>query len=381
LEVLVTISRSLLICLGCGAAFGASASFISLKAAAAQVSWDRVLQQPAEWYGSPEARRVADAVLTYQRASGGWPKDIDMTRPSEGAGRADADRIPDATIDNGATVTQMRFLALVAKAAGDVRYRDAIVRGVDYLLQAQYPNGGWPQFFPLRADYSRYVTFNDNATVNVLSVLSSVAGRTAPFDGIDPPRRARAREAVDKGVDVILKTQIRVGGPPSPRSGFGLAGHLTAWCAQYDEVTLEPRGARTYEHVSLSGQESVGIVRFLMAQDRGSSRDAAIRTAVDAAVDWFRSVQISGQRLERRPDPALPSGYDVIVVADPGASPLWARFYEIGTNRPIFSGRDGVIRYSLAEIEHERRAGYAWLGTWPQAVLEKEYPAWIASRK
>jgi PelA/Pel-15E family pectate lyase len=350
-------------------------AFVAGSAGAAQVSWPRVLEQPSDWYGSSEARRIADAVLTYQRASGGWPKDIDMTRPATDADAelklrsTAAERVPDATIDNGATTTQMRFLALVSRASGDSRYRDAVIRALDYLLKAQYPSGGWPQFYPLRADYSRYVTFNDNAMINVMTVLSSVARAGAPFDGIDPDRRARARAAVDKGIDVILKTQIRV------------AGRLTAWCAQYDDVTFEPRGARTYEHVSLSGQESVGIVRFLMEQERGSGRDAQIRAAVDSAVDWFRAVTIRGQRVERRPNAALPSGYDVVVVADEGAPPLWARFYEIGTNRPIFSGRDGVIRSSLAEIEHERRTGYAWFGTWPQALLEKEHPAWVASRK
>jgi len=60
------------------------------------------------------------------------------------------------------------------------------------------------------------------------------------------------------------------------------------------------------------------------------------------------------------------------------ADSRWARFYEIGTNRPIFSGRDGVIRYNLDEIEQERRDGYAWLGAWPRALVEEEYPAWKA---
>ena len=104
------------------------------------------------------------------------------------------------------------------------------------------------------------------------------------------------------------------------------------------------------------------------------ARRDAIVAAVDAAVDWMRRVQLTGQRLERRPDPALPGGFDVVVVNDPGAPPLWARFYDIETNRPIFSGRDGVIRGSLAEIEHERRTGYAWLGTWPQALVERDIP-------
>jgi lysophospholipase L1-like esterase len=55
---------------------------------------------------------------------------------------------------------------------------------------------------------------------------------------------------------------------------------------------------------------------------------------------------------------------------------MWARFYEIGTNRPIFADRDGVAKHDLAAIGYERRNGYAWLGYWPRPLLDKEYPAW-----
>jgi PelA/Pel-15E family pectate lyase len=67
---------------------------------------------------------------------------------------------------------------------------------------------------------------------------------------------------------------------------------------------------------------------------------------------------------------------DVVLVPDASAAPLWARFYEIGTNKPIFSGRDGVIRYDLSEIELERRSGYSWIGPYASALLQTEYPAW-----
>jgi PelA/Pel-15E family pectate lyase len=346
------------------------------------VRWADLLRQPAAWYGSAEARASADSVLAHQRTSGGWPKNTDMTKPPDPAVLADAARVPDSTIDNGATYTEIRFLATVHRATQDPRYLAAVVRGIDYLLAAQYPDGGWPQFYPLRKDYSRYVTFNDNAMVNVMTLLWDVGQQRAPFEEIDDERRTQSRVAVDKGVRLILLTQLKVN------------GRLTAWCAQYDPVSHVPRGARTYEHPSVSGSESVAIVRFLMAylEDNLRQRDAlrlkspratavrrdAIVGAVDAAVEWMRRVQLTDQRLERRPDPSLPGGVDVVVVNDPAAPPLWARFYDIGTNRPIFSGRDGIIRTSLAEIEHERRTGYAWLGTWPQALLEKEYPAWKA---
>ena len=91
-------------------------------------------------------------------------------------------------------------------------------------------------------------------------------------------------------------------------------------------------------------------------------------------------MKLQGWRLENRAVASLPGGMDKVMVRDATAPPLWARFYEIGTNRPIYSGRDGVIRASLAEIEHERRVGYAWVGNWPRALIEKEYPAWRARK-
>ena len=224
---------------------------------------------------------------------------------------------------------------------------------------------GWPQFYPLRADYSRYITFNDHAMIGVMTLLDDMANGRAGLGFVDAERRKNAAAAVGRGTDITLRTQVRVG------------GRLTAWCAQHDEVTLEPRQARTYEHPSLSGFETVGIVRFLMAR---SETDMRIPPAIEAAVAWLDAVKLEGWRLDRRVDPALPGGFDRVMVRDPAALPLWARFYDIATNQPIFSGRDGVIRASLDQIEHERRVGYAWVGDWPRALLTTEYPAWLAGR-
>lgn len=175
-------------------------------------------------------------------------------------------------------------------------------------------------------------------------------------------RAATARQkAVEQGIDCILRTQIRVN------------GQLTVWCAQHDEVTLAPAPARTYEKISLSGSESVGLVRFLMGSERPTP---AVSEAIRAAVAWFEQARLSGIKQIEQPAPAQPRGYDKVVVNDPAAPPLWARFYEIGNNRPLFCGRDGVVKYSLAEIEYERRTGYGWYTNAPAELLAKDFPAW-----
>ena len=43
----------------------------------------------------------------------------------------------------------------------------------------------------------------------------------------------------------------------------------------------------------------------------------------------------------------------------------------------MFAGRDGVKRYTLAEIERERRTGTPWYGGWPKTLMAKEYPEWL----
>jgi pectinesterase len=325
----------------------------------AAVAWRQVLQQPAAWYGTAEARDIAEKVLLYQSPEGGWAKNRDMTLPPEA--NRDSKEAPEPTIDNGATITQLRLLARVHHAQPDPRWQSALERGIDYLLAAQYDNGGWPQFYPLIKGYYTHITFNDDAMVNVLELLQEVAQRRAPFTTLDDARRERAGRAVEKGIACILRCQIVVNGVK------------TAWCAQHDEHTFAPAPARRYEHASLSGRESLGIARFLMSLENPSPEVVA---AVHAAAAWFEAAKMTGVREDHPPNPAARHGHDRVLVKDPSAPPLWARFYEIGTNRPIYSGRDAIIRYDLAEVEFERRGGYMWHTPEPRRFLEKEYPAW-----
>lgn len=318
-------------------------------AAVAQVPWKNALDQPGAWYGSAEATRIADNLLLYQQDTGAWDKNIDMSVPPGPKGAAGH-----STIDNGASYTQMEFLARVHRATGQARFAESFRRGLEYLLRAQYPNGGWPQFFPLRGGYYDHITYNDDAMIGVLQLLRAIVQRKPEYAFLTDDHRARAKRAVEKGIDVILKTQVAQN------------GKLTVWCAQHDEKTLEPAKARSYELPSLSGGESVGIVRYLMGIERPSPE---IVRAIQAAVAWFESVKIKGIRVVRQ-------GGDRVVVADPAAPPLWARFYELGTNRPFFCGRDGVVKYRLSEIEAERRNNYSWYVDRPAKLLREDYPRW-----
>ena len=331
----------------------------------AAVEWADITRQPAAWYARAEATAIAGSVAQYQTPAGGWPKNTDMTRLPTKAFLEDTKfdhRAP--TIDNGATTTQLHFLARVITAAPDENLQAVFFRGFDYLLAAQYANGGWPQYFPLIKGYYTHITYNDDAMVNVLTVLREAARGREPYAFVDAARRAQAAAAVEKGIACILHSQVKQ------------QGRRLAWCAQHDEFNFLPAWARNFEPPSLSGGESAGIARFLMGVEHPSPEVIA---AIEGAVAWFQAVAIRGVSVDNHPGPD--GQKDRHVVGNPAGPVLWARFYELGTNRPIFLGRDKVVRYDFNEIERERRTGYKYLGDWPADLLAQDYPRWRAANK
>jgi pectate lyase len=235
----------------------------------------------------------------------------------------------------------------------DEQYLRSAIEGIDFILKAQHPSGGWPHSYPhFRNRYDRYATFNDDEMTDLMRLLREVT-RDSEYEAIGEQRRAAARQAFDRGVDFILKSQIVVD------------GIRTVWAQQHDEVSYEPRSARVSEPVALSAGESAAVLTLLMSIDRPSP---AVARAIESGVAWYDAVKIAGIRIERTAD-------DRTVRSDPNAPPIWARFYEIGTNRPIFAGRDGVIRYQVVEIEKERRGGYNWYDYWGKQVLE-QFAVW-----
>ena len=327
--------------------------------------WSEVAtRMPAEWYASEAAMEVARQVVFCQQTAGGWVKNEPYHRPLtavQSAAVAARRDEPGATIDNGATVLEMRFLARVYKNQGGEALREAFVRGLDYLLEAQYDNGGWPQFYPPRSPghYSEHITYNDNAMVNVLELLRALPGEDDFLSlKLDEKRLDRAQQAFDAGIACILATQIVVEGVP------------TVWCAQHHKDTLEPVKARAYELPSFSGAESAGIALLLMEMETPSK---TVIRAVEGAVAWFEANKQNDIALEwfedEHGDP------DRRVVHKKGATPLWGRFCDLKTMQPFFCDRDGIKKWSLEEIGRERRAGYAWYTDKPAAVL-KRYPEW-----
>lgn len=331
------------------------------------VSCHTVFSQVKE--ASAKTDAVAENMLLYQRKIGGWPKAVGEVKvdynkvlsPAEKASTEEDDASKnDATIDNNATSKEILYLLKAYKSTQNKAYLQSAQKGIDYIFLAQNAKGGWPQYFPDSSLYRAAITYNDNAMINVMEVLQDVVTGAKDFDVVDPSYKTKAQTAINKGIECILRTQIVVD------------GKLTAWAQQYDKNTLKPVMARKFELVGLASSESAAIVEFLMHQKNPSPQ---IKKAVEAAVIWFDQVKIKGYNFVHIDDPKQPKGKDAVVRPDPNST-IWARYYEIGTNKPFFAGRNSVKVYSVAEIENERRAGYAWYGTWPQKVLNEAYPKW-----
>ncbi len=321
-------------------------------------------RMPMDWYGSDEAKRIAENVLLYQTPEGGWPKNIPMHRElTEEEKNSIVHGGPgmQPTMDNDATAMEMEFMAKMYQQTGDVRYRKSFEKGLDYILDAQYDNGGWPQFYPLRGGYYDRITYNDNCQVNIMLLLRGIYDGDELYSFVATKKtRKKAKKAFDKGVECILNTQIYVDGEP------------TVWCQQHDEVTFEPAKARSYELPSFCGGESCGVIRLLMDIPNPSPR---IVRSVDGAVAWLEAHKLEGIRWEFTVQED--GTRDRMAVADPTAPPIWARFYDLETQQPFFCGRDGIKKESVNDIEAERRNGYGWYTHAPQAVIDV-YPAWKA---
>ena len=324
---------------------------------------------PDAWFLTDSARLVGANVMAHQIENGAWPKNINFfhledsivdsqlstSRLSEGRPKlasglpSDSDvcgeqprivnsqlsiiNLSEATIDNGATTTEIRFLMRLFAATGDSLCLESALRGVRYLLSMQYDNGGFPQYFPRRDHYHARITFNDDAMVSVLRLLREVSLRRAPYGPFPLALSVEAAAAVDRGVACILACQ------------YVQHGVRTVWAQQYDEHTLQPAPARSFELAGLCSAESAAIVEFLKSV---SADHPEVLPAVEDAINWFRAHQ-------------LPDG-------------RWARFYTLEDNRPFFCGRDGVMRFSLDEIDEERQKGYSWYNTRPAKLLRTSAP-------
>ncbi len=309
------------------------------------------------------ARAAATALAQGQLESGGWDYLIEFD-PEAGKKwyrRKDFGNISTkdisklrntSTCDDNNTQSALRFLLAFSDAVKgstdprDAGIRDALDYGLKKLLEAQYPNGAWPQRydgkpkgiedFPIKSasypkdyprtwpntDYRNHYTFNDNTHRDCINTMLDAYHRTGNREFLDAAKR---------GGDFILLAQM-----PEPQP---------AWAQQYN-AQMEPAWARAFEPPSITAGESVGVLRMLM--------DLYIET---------------GEQKYLKPIPPALAWYERSAIAPN----RWARYYELHTNQQIFGDRDGKIHYRLEDISQERQRGYSWSGEYDVRSMKAYY--------
>ncbi|ADL02245.1 pectate lyase [Brevundimonas subvibrioides] len=253
------------------------------------------------------AERAGDALVAGQHPSGGWNYIIDfhgeasLRRWYETIGR-NGWRLEEfqhyygnATFDDHATVECARFLLRLHLEKGEPRFREAVDRAVGFVLDSQYPVGGWPQRWPKmddfshhgRPDYTGYITLNDEVAEENIDFLLLV---------LQQLRDERVRAPIERAMACFLALQ-----QPQPSPGFAL---------QYT-LDLRPAGARTYEPAALSPHTTAAAVDRLM-DFYELTGDRAFLTRVPEAIAWLRDVEA--------PAPAQRNGLTHFRYVEPGSN-------------------------------------------------------------
>ncbi len=340
------------------------------------------LNKDDSWYTKKEAINIANIVVNNQNLDGGWKKDWQLflnNHPTSNInylinaykethehinkkvcipglnlvinGRCYQAKIKSwdkSTIDNDYTTSEITFLAKMYQETKKVKYKNAALKGIKLLLIWQYDNGGYSQIFNDFDTYHADITFNDYAMSNVMILLQQIANKQEPFTFIDESLIKNVRVSLEKGIDCILKTQIEVNGIKS------------AWAQQYDKEQLIPIGGRIFEPAAISTKESIEIIKFLQSIPNPSKE---INEAINSAIKWLNSVKITDTKF-------IYQNNDKVIIHVQNAPSIWARFYEIGTNKAIFADYDGTIYYDVSQISLERRLNYDWYGYWPNKLFK-----------
>jgi PelA/Pel-15E family pectate lyase len=299
---------------------------------------------PEKPTGTEDELKLAQTLVSWQVPAGGWSKHVDYRAGARQPGMAWTSQSDAAhyagTFDNRATTKQLLFLAQLQSVHPDDLVMASVERGIDYILNAQFPNGGWPQGYPLEGGYHDAITLNDGAMPHVIETLQSIVLGKDGFAWVDDARKQSCKQALTAGVNAILRLQVKVAEQP------------TIWAAQYDIITMQPVAARGFEVAALSGGESVEVIRTLFKMRPVTPE---LTASVESACAWFASHP-------------LPDGIGS------GKGLEWARFIDLKSLAPLFPGKnDGRCYASLAELKKHNPTGYDYTVTKPA-----DLPKWLA---
>lgn len=343
-----------------GGSFALAADYVPPATAVSKINSYRGYSELTSAASGMDIDQYTYNMTTWQISNGGFYKAMaDKYKSAYAGGQKSEWRSKDGgdlgTIDNNATIQEMRLLAVRYKETTNSNYKatfkSSFNKALNFILTMQRSTGGLPQVWPKRGNYSDHVTLNDNAMVRAMVTMMDIANRTSPFDSdiIDDATRNKMKSALDKAVDYLLKAQIVNN------------GNLTVWCAQHDTANYAPRPARAYELESKSGSESAGVVWFLM---NWPEQTEAIQKAVKGAIAWYKKTRVVGLYFNKKAGTFEQRDGNV----------LWYRFYEVNNDNYFFCDRDGASTKTqdFTKISEERRTGYQWAGDYGSALLSAE---------
>lgn len=336
----------------------------------ADVMYSEMNEQPEAWYGSPNSVAIATHLIYMQRDNGGWPRGIGQGGDifPENVGAMTAEQVMtvwserannDSYFGRGITTNETRFLLRMYEATGIERFGESAFIGLDTILNKQYPSGGWP-YNVVGGTYHRGVSFNDDAITMIMHLLLDI--NNGAFKVIDNDRLARIEVAYELGLQNILDLQI-----VSSAFEDGIP-RRTGWSQLYYQDGIEtietlqpgaipgvagsPAWSREFEPPSISGDESVGVIEFLMSIDDPSEE---VIEAIHEAVYFFDYIEIKGHQWLYTPDEP---GYGQNLIVDPDGRGLWPRFTDIETFDPLFYDR----RVPRDAPRDDQPAPEEWLG-------------------
>ena len=278
------------------------------------------------FYKTYEAKRIANNIIFFQNKYGGWGKNIHMDMNLSAVDklylRIHYKNLWKSTIDNRATTTEIDYLSKMYNVHHNDKYKKAVKKGINYLLNMQMSNGGFPQCYPwINREYQKQITFNDRAFIEVMILFKNILDKKPQYEFLQDDQKLinNIKEAYIKGLDCILKTQMECG----------------MWCAQYDKNTLTPCSGRIFEPPSIDTRESADIIIFLMSIENPSQD---IKNAINKSILWFNKFKNNNNPIARM--------YD-IATQEP-----------IFTDYPVYSGNLAVIKKSLSELKPYTRNKY-----------------------
>jgi len=342
------------------ATYSAAASYVPPATAVSRINSYRGYSELTSAASGMDIDQYTYNMTTWQIANGGFYKAMaDKYKSAYSGGQKSEWQAKGGgdlgTIDNNATIQEMRLLAVRYKETTNNNYKSAFKtsfnKAVNFILTMQRAKGGIPQVWPKRGNYSDQITLNDNAMIRAMVTMMDIANKTSPFDSdiIDDATRSKMKSALDKAIDFLLKAQIINDGKP------------TVWCAQHDTNSMAPVGARAYELASKSGSESAGAVWFLM---NWPEQTEAIQKSVKGAIEWYKKTRVTGLYFNKKAGTFEKRDGNV----------LWYRFYEVNNDNYFFCDRDGASTKTqdFTRISEERRTGYQWAGDYGTALLSTE---------